>query len=133
MMPGHMRGFGSGGDAGTGASSPPLASAQEAAVEAGDLWFRPATLAIPAGLPVNITVTNSGRVFHDFTVDALDLRLRGDPGGTAIGASASTRPASTASTAASPAMRRQACVARSSLWGARDREAANWARLRFTI
>ena len=85
MMPGHMRGFGWGGGGGTGVSSPPLAGAQNVAVEAGDLWFRPATLEIPAGEPVNVTVTNSGGVFHDLTIDALDFRLGVEPGDTVTG------------------------------------------------
>ena len=83
MGPGMMRGWGR-NDA-TTAASPPIAGAQEIAVQAGDLWFKPATLEMPAAAPVNITVTNDGRLFHDFTIDTFGFRLSLDPGRSATG------------------------------------------------
>ena len=83
MGPGMMGGRGAGG--GTSASSPPVAGAREIAVQAGELWFKPATLQIPARTPVNITLTNTGRLFHDLVIDTLDFRLGLNPGDSATG------------------------------------------------
>ena len=69
-----------------GASTTTAASvepgAQEITVEAGDLWFRPEAIEIPAGGTVNLTVRNTGEVFHDLTVTDLDLQLNVEAGDT---------------------------------------------------
>lgn len=82
--PGWWGGMG-GGHMGTsgesGASTEPVTGATEVPVRAGDLWFEPETLEVTAGDIVNVTVTNEGRIFHDFTVPDLDFMIdveRGD-------------------------------------------------------
>lgn len=49
--------------------------AREITVEAGDVYFEPDTIRIEAGEPVNITVTDVGDAFHDFTLPELDVRV----------------------------------------------------------
>ena len=83
MGPGMMGGRGGGG--GTSASSPPVAAAGTVTIQVGDLWFKPATLQIAARTPVNVTVTNTGRLFHDLVIDTLDFRLGLNPGDSATG------------------------------------------------
>lgn len=68
----------------TAASGEP--GAQEITVEAGDLWFRPAAIEIPAGSTVNLTVRNTGEVFHDLTITSLDLQLNVEAGDTTTAA-----------------------------------------------
>lgn len=60
-------------------------------VVAGDLYFRPRELRLPAG-SLNIRFTNSGRVFHTFTIRELDFDLRAGPGATISGALRDVRP-----------------------------------------
>lgn len=81
MGGGHM---GTSGDSGT--SAEPVTGATEVPVRAGDLWFEPDTLEITAGDIVNVTVTNEGRIFHDFTVPDLDFMIDVEPGNTVRGA-----------------------------------------------
>jgi uncharacterized cupredoxin-like copper-binding protein len=57
----------------TTASAEP--GAQEVTVEAGDLWFRPGSIELRRGETVNLTIRNTGSVFHDLTVTELDLQL----------------------------------------------------------
>jgi len=71
VMAGHMGGNGTGTTTATSAA----ADAAEATVVAGDLWFQPEAVEIPAGVTVNLTVDNTGAVFHDLTVDSLDLQV----------------------------------------------------------
>lgn len=56
------------------ASSEPVAGAAEVTVTAGDLWFEPERVEASSGA-LNITVRNDGGVFHDFTIDELDLMI----------------------------------------------------------
>lgn len=49
--------------------------ADEVVVDAGEMWFDPSALEVTAGEPVNLTVSNRGRVFHDLTIDEFDLRI----------------------------------------------------------
>lgn len=74
----HM-GFGRGGTTTTSSASP---DADTVTVEAGDLWFRPDTVEVPAGTTTNLTVRNTGTVFHDLTVTGLDLRVDVEAGET---------------------------------------------------
>lgn len=87
--PGWWGGMG-GGHMGTsgesGASAEPVTGATEVPVRAGDLWFEPETLEVTAGDIVNVTVTNEGRIFHDFAVPDLDFMIDVEPGDTVSGA-----------------------------------------------
>lgn len=81
--------WGSGGHMGMGfsggssdASSEPVAGAEEITVRAGDLWFKPERIEASNGAPLNITVRNDGDVFHDFTIDELDLMIDVEAGDT---------------------------------------------------
>lgn len=75
QMAGHM-GWSSGG----GSAAAPLPGAVEAEVVATDLRFDPTTVTITAGVPVNLTLINEGRVFHDLTISALDFMLDAESG-----------------------------------------------------
>ena len=59
--------------------------AREVGVEAGELWFDPATVEVTAGEPVNLRLVNTGEAFHDLTVPAADVVLAAEPGEEAIG------------------------------------------------
>ncbi len=69
-----------------------IAGAREVAVEAGDLYFEPDTIRIEAGEPVNITVDNVGKVFHDFTLTSLDVMIDVPAGEAATGGLTVTDP-----------------------------------------
>jgi uncharacterized cupredoxin-like copper-binding protein len=81
MGGGHM-----GTSRGSGASAEPVTGATEVPVRAGDLWFEPDTLEVTAGDIVNVTVTNEGRILHDFTVPDLDFMIDVESGDTVSGA-----------------------------------------------
>lgn len=66
----------------TGSLSQPYGDATDVTVTARDLVFDPATITVDAGEPVNLTLTNDGRVFHDLTIPDLDLMLDAQPGAT---------------------------------------------------
>lgn len=69
-------GVGSGDDGHDEAeAAEPIPGARDVAVEAGDLYFEPDTLRVEAGESINITVTNVGDVFHDFTMTGLDFMI----------------------------------------------------------
>ena len=57
-----------------------LLDAREVTIAAGEMWFDPDTLEVAADEPTNVTVVNDGDVFHDLTIDELDLRIDVDPG-----------------------------------------------------
>lgn len=78
VMTDHM-GWGGGSTTTTASVAP---GAREITVEAGDLWFRPQTIELRAGETVNLTVRNSGRVFHDLTITDLAVRLDVEAGDT---------------------------------------------------
>lgn len=73
---------------------PAIPDAREVRVEAGDLWFAPDRIEIAAGEPVNITVTNTGRIFHDFVIAELGFALEVEAGETATGGLEVTEPGS---------------------------------------
>ncbi|MEX2487886.1 MAG: cupredoxin domain-containing protein [Nitriliruptoraceae bacterium] len=60
--------------------------AEEITIEAGDLWFQPEAIEIPGGGTVNLTVRNTGAVFHDLTVRDLDLQFNVEAGDTTTSA-----------------------------------------------
>jgi uncharacterized cupredoxin-like copper-binding protein len=47
--------------------------ATELTVEASDFAYSPATITIPAGQPVTLTLQNRGAVEHDFVVDTIQV------------------------------------------------------------
>ena len=63
----------------------PIPSARDVVVEAGDMYFEPYTLRVEAGESINITVTNVGNTFHDFTLAGLDFMIDVPAGATATG------------------------------------------------
>jgi plastocyanin len=71
-----------GGPSGLDAPAP-VPDARGLTVEAGEMWFDPDVLELTAGEPVNLAVDNRGELFHDLTVDDLDLRIEVPAGGSA--------------------------------------------------
>lgn len=49
------------------------ANHQEVTVEAVDLAFTPATVQVPAGQPVKLTLQNSGALEHDFSIMEIEV------------------------------------------------------------
>jgi plastocyanin len=49
--------------------------ADEISIEATEMAFDPARFEVTSGEPVNLTVTNAGQVFHDLTIDELELKV----------------------------------------------------------
>lgn len=75
---------------GTAAASaePPVSGAPEVVVEAGELWFAPVRIDIAAGTTTNLVLDNTGQVFHDLSIPALDVHLEaaaGQSAATALG------------------------------------------------
>jgi plastocyanin/uncharacterized membrane protein len=56
--------------------------ADEIGIEATEMAFDPASFEVTSGEPVNLTVTNAGQVFHDLTIDELELKVEVDRGET---------------------------------------------------
>ncbi len=81
-MGGHMDGMW-GQRTSEGAAPDAVEDAEEVRVEATEMAFDPASFEVAAGEPVNLTVTNTGQVFHDLTIDELDLQIDVDSGQTA--------------------------------------------------
>ena len=65
------------------ATPSPIPDADEITIEMTDMAFHPDSIEVTAGEPVNLVVTNRGEVFHDLTIDELDLQIGVDPGQTA--------------------------------------------------
>lgn len=63
-----------------GSASAPVPGAPTFEVTATDLQFDPTTLTITAGVPVNLTLVNDGKAFHDLTIPSLDFMLDAEPG-----------------------------------------------------
>lgn len=80
-MGGHMGLRGS-----TSSTAEVVEGAREMEVEAGELWFDPATLEVTVGAPANLRLVNTGEAFHDLTVPAADVVLTAEPGEQAVGA-----------------------------------------------
>jgi uncharacterized cupredoxin-like copper-binding protein len=79
-MGGHMGWGGS-----TSSTTEIVEGARQVDVEAGDLWFDPATVEVTAGEPVNLRLVNTGAAFHDLTVPAADVVIAAEPGEDTIG------------------------------------------------
>lgn len=61
-------------------AEPPVEGALEVVIEAGDLWFEPARVEVEAGSTVNLVLDNTGQVFHDLSIPALDVHLEAGAG-----------------------------------------------------
>ena len=81
-MGGHMDGMW-GQRSSQGVAPDAIDDADEITVEVTEMAFDPASFEVTAGEPVNLTVTNTGQVFHDLTIDELDLQIDVDSGQTA--------------------------------------------------
>ena len=75
-------------------AAPPMATAPEVLVVAGDMYFEPAEVRIDAGVTVNLTIDNEGAAFHDLTIPALDFLLAADGGSQATGSLTIVEPGS---------------------------------------
>ena len=78
-MGGHMDGH-MGQRSADGSAPAAIPDAADVTVEAGEMWFEPPTFEVVAGEAFNLTVDNRGEVFHDLTIDALDLQIDVDAG-----------------------------------------------------
>lgn len=74
-----------GRSAASGDAAAPLPGVPERLIRAGDFWFQPETFALAVDETVNLVVGNEGRVYHDLTIDDLDMTLSIDSGGSASG------------------------------------------------
>lgn len=73
----HM-GWGRGTQA--GAAPAPIAGARRMTVDVIDFGFRPAEIRVKSGQPVNLVLTNRGRIFHDLVIPALNYMADLQPG-----------------------------------------------------
>ena len=69
-----------GGQAASESTAEPVEGASEITVNAVDIDFKPETIDLIAGEPLNVTVANDGRVLHDFTLEAADVHMNVEPG-----------------------------------------------------
>lgn len=56
-----------------GCASIPLQARTEITVEASDFAYKPASITVPTGEPVTITLNNVGAVEHDFVVEKINV------------------------------------------------------------
>lgn len=56
-----------------GCASNPAQATTEISVEAFDFAYQPASITIPAGEPVTITLNNVGKVEHDFVIEKINV------------------------------------------------------------
>lgn len=56
-----------------GCASTPAQATTEITVEASDFAYQPASITVPAGEPVTITLNNVGRAEHDFVVEKINV------------------------------------------------------------
>lgn len=78
--PSWMPHMGRGRGSGTGTAQAPVAGAPMVEVAMEDFGFRPAQIRAQAGQPVNLELTNRGRVLHDLTLPALGVHVEVQPG-----------------------------------------------------
>lgn len=67
--PSNTAGGHGGGHAASESTADPVEGASEITVNAVDIDFKPETIELVAGEPVNVTVVNDGRAMHDFTLE----------------------------------------------------------------
>lgn len=60
----------------------PGAGGEGVSVEAGDIYFAPEEITIPADTDVTVTISNVGMTLHTFTIDELDIDIEIEPGAT---------------------------------------------------
>ena len=60
----------------TACASQPSGSATDITVEMTDFAYTPSSIAIPAGVPVTLTLTNIGNIEHDFVVEKIDATAK---------------------------------------------------------
>lgn len=68
--------------------------APKVTVEAGELWFKPATIFVTVDAPVNLQLVNTGDMFHDLTIPTANVVLTAEPGEQAISAVEFSEPGS---------------------------------------
>jgi uncharacterized cupredoxin-like copper-binding protein len=68
---------------GSAAADPPAPGAPGLRIEAGDLWFEPDRVELQAGSTTNLSLENTGRVFHDLSIPDLSIHLEAGAGETA--------------------------------------------------
>lgn len=56
-----------------GCASTPTQASTEITVEASDFAYKPASITVPAGEPVTITLNNIGKIEHDFVVEKINV------------------------------------------------------------
>jgi uncharacterized cupredoxin-like copper-binding protein len=56
-----------------GCASTPAQATTEITVEASDFAYKPASITVPAGEPITITLNNVGKVEHDFVVEKINV------------------------------------------------------------
>jgi nitrite reductase (NO-forming) len=62
------------------AAAPPAATAVD--ITAGDIFFEPKKVTIPANTDVTFTISNQGVAAHNFSIDALKISVDLPPGET---------------------------------------------------
>lgn len=72
MGPGMMNGW---GGTATATSSAAIPGAPQVLVSASEFALSPAQIVLPAGAPVNLTLSNRGALPHDLTIPALGVRI----------------------------------------------------------
>jgi plastocyanin len=72
-------------DAEHGEDTPPIDGAPQLEVAADDLRFEPDAIELPAGMPLNVVLTNPDGIFHDLIFDEIGFHLGADPGETTVG------------------------------------------------
>lgn len=75
--PGHMMWSGA-GDLGT--ANAPILDASEVIVEADEFGFSPETITVVENTPVNLTLINTGSIFHDLTIQDVGFRVAANGG-----------------------------------------------------
>jgi len=75
--PGHMM-WSRAGDSGTAIA--PIFDASEVIVEADEFGFSPESITVVANTPVNLTLVNTGSIFHDLTIKDVGFRVAADGG-----------------------------------------------------
>ena len=69
-----------GGHAASESVAEPVDGASEVTVNAVDIDFKPESIEIVAGEPVNVTVVNEGQTLHDFTLEEADVHVNVEAG-----------------------------------------------------